>query len=100
MRKVLLVVVCAGGGLACGGSQPRQQAEVQAVAEQAKDPHRKLTADECGVVFDFMKEKGWFAQPDAQRDAVVAGCLEMGATQAFQQCILGSTTREDADRCQ
>lgn len=106
MRLLPLLIVVAFGALACGGgarsAPPTDPAAApeSGTAAAGDDPHRKLTADECGSFYDFMKGKGWLSQPDAQREAVVAGCMEMGATQAFHQCIFGSATREEADRCQ
>lgn len=102
MRDVVILGAVLGL-LGCGGGSRAASTTTEAapiVAAPGGDPHRKLTADECGSFYDYMKSKGWLAEPDAQRDKVIASCLEMGATQAFHECIFGSTSREDADRCQ
>jgi hypothetical protein len=95
--RLALLLLCAA---ACGSSAKTKPAAPAAPPAPGGDPHRKLTAEDCGTFYDFMKQKNWLDSPDAQRDAVVASCLEMGATQAFHDCIFASQTREEAERCQ
>ena len=64
------------------------------------DPHRALDAEECAAIYDFLKQKGWLPDPAATAETVVASCLEMKATKAYSDCILGSTLPEEAERCQ
>src|SRR5512134_3515874 len=99
--RFLVLAVCAAAAACGGGKKPAPGSPAAATPlPPGDDPHRKLTADECGSFYDFMKQKGWLTEPGAQRDKVIAGCLEMGATAAFHECIFASTSREDADRCQ
>ena len=48
----------------------------------------------------FLEQKRWLPDPDATSEEVVKSCLEMKATKAYSDCILGSDTREEAERCQ
>jgi hypothetical protein len=95
---ILLVALASG----CGSSArpPTAAAPAPPPAAPGGDPHRKLTGEDCGAFYDFLKQKSWLDNPDAQRDAVIASCLEMGATQALYDCIFASQTREEAERCQ
>lgn len=99
MRILALLLVVDFVG-ACGGSAA-VTAPPAAPAFDERDPHRHLTAEECGKVHDFMVEKGWMSAADAPREDVVRGCLDSPeATRAFYDCLLASATKEESDRCQ
>lgn len=92
MRAALLLFLCA-----CGGASTAVQAPD---SRNHKDPHRHLTTEECGQLYDFMHGHDWLGAAEAPRDTVVKGCMDApDATRAFLDCVLAASTREDAERC-
>ena len=51
MRAALLLFLCA-----CGGASTAVQAPD---SRNHKDPHRHLTTEECGQLYDFMHGHDW-----------------------------------------
>lgn len=90
MRAALVLFLIACGGASKPAASPKRE----------NDPHRALDAEECAAVFDFLAQKRWLPDPDATSEEVVKSCVEMKATKAYSDCILGSGTREEAERCQ
>jgi hypothetical protein len=99
IRRAALLILAAVA--ACGGTSAAPRPAPTAAPVSDHNPHRRLTAEECGQLHDFMREKGWLAGADAPREAVVKGCVESPeATRAFYDCVLASETREESERCQ
>jgi hypothetical protein len=88
MGRALLLLALA----ACGGAAPHPVVD--------RDPHRLLNAGECGELYDFMKGHGWLQAGQTPREEVVKACVgSRETTRAYYDCVMGSDTIEEADRC-